>query len=661
MIQPYRIWFIGDSSASGIGLGREVFPRRVATLAAEGGYGPVRAVNCAVPGFTSTDAAALVRDIAGTGGLGAGSAVVLYLGNNEQAASRYKGRYSGLTRWRRALKSLMPETNGGGVVRWGRGGLHFEPDPAEAATANTVEDFLFNMRQVLKVVHLAGGRAVVVVPSANKRFPHGVGLPNAPWFKAAHSTDRISDFIRQWYDPDGGVVGGLYRGILALEKGRYGLAREFCVEAARADAPAVRAAAANNAAVALAGLGRVDEARRTLERAAAEHPLYAPIYLDNVARILRVQGRHGGADEADRAAFHADTSLYRVKDEGREALKLAAQESGAAIVDVDALAGGGGFVDYCHPTPDLHGRIAGAVMEALCDDLPRAGGECGYERWLVSPDAFSGRCGSLLDYYQIDRGEADPEGVFCTFMETSRVDVPEEDFLAEAIIGFTRSALEHPLFGFGEDLMAMPPQYWFEMLSFPEFHTYRILAVYLDMLERAGEGGMLAEYPGFDFSAAAYRDLVLMKRKRPLQRPVSTSPAYAARLVQSLRRYLRDRARFAIDPEVRRRTVIYWYTRESFRYGTQSRTSMLFDVWSYERAMEALLAACAIWRAADEGALFEAGQRQARLLAEHVTGLVAALDEGTPARDVDAVSARFLAEFDVGLGQLVCTAKREAS
>ena len=46
---------------------------------------------------------------------------------------------------------------------------------------------------------------------------------------------------------------------------------------------------------------------------------------------------------------------------------------------------------------------------------------------------------------------------------------------------------------------------------------------------------------------------------------------------------------FKNDIHNRLRTIIFWYTRESFRYGTLSRTSMLYNRFSIDRLMETLV------------------------------------------------------------------------
>ncbi|NJB67083.1 tetratricopeptide (TPR) repeat protein [Desulfobaculum xiamenense] len=650
MSEPRKLWFVGDSSASGIGLGREVFPRRLVGLLRDAGRGPVEAVNCAVPGFTSTDAAALIHDLSGAGEIGPGAAVVFYLGNNELAASAYKGRYGGLRRWGRALRSLVP--NSGGLRRpAGMCELHFEDVPQTPSVANTLDDFRCNMDRALREVRRTGARAVVVVPVANPDFPHGVGLANAAWFKTVGVRDRISEFLGRWYEPQGEHQAWLFGGVVAMEKGRWALAREHFAQAAHSEQACVRSAALNNLGTALAGLGQLSDARFELERGLAEHPEYAPLYLANIARVCRMTNRDGEACELNAQAYESDASLYRVRESVRRAALDVAVRNGAGIVDVAEYADAASFVDYCHPTPELHERLAGAVLAELHGFAPE-GGLCAYRTWFVSPDAYSGRCGTLLDYYLIDRDEADPGQCFAEFMETAAVDVPGGDMLAEAFTGFTRSALAHPLFGHGADLLTVAPEYWFEVLSFPEFHTYRVMSAYMDALEQAGEGGILGQYGNFDFSSAAYASLVLMKRPRALPREVDMSLPYAARLVDNVRNALRELGRAAVDPEVRRRTVIYWYTRESFRYGTHSRPSMLIDAWGYERAMEALLAALAIWRTADAGALFDAGRVALDGLAAHVEGLSHDLWMGGGVGDANVRNMAFLAGFDLELQAL---------
>lgn len=660
MTDPYRIWFIGDSSASGIGLGQEVFPRKVAALFEKAGRGPVRLTNCAVPGFTSTDAAALVHDLAGAGRLGPNAAVVLYVGNNECAVSRYKGRYTALTRWKRALTSLWGQGDGGFSAASLAGGIPFEMDPQPRCTANTLSDTMFNVRLVAREVQETGARCVVVVPAANHNFPHGMGLPNAPWFKTIGTDDCLSLFIRRSCDCEGDGVLNLLHGIIAFEDGRYREAEGAFSVGAEHESGGIRAVALGNLAATLERLGQPEEAMNILKSAAEEFPLYSSIYLGSMAALLRAQEQEEQAAEADLCAFEADSSIYRIKDSVRQALREAADKGGAsAVIDVADEVSEGAFIDYCHPTPALHDRIAARIMSAL-SGFASEQGESSYETWFVSPDAYSGRCGTILDYYSIDRNDADPTGAFAQYVETEAIDAPGGAMLGEMLVSFTRRAMAHPLFAQGDDLTRVPPEFWFELLSFPEFHGYRVMASYLSLLEECGEGGILSGYTNFTFTSETYASLILMKRPRPVLRDVDTSRGYARRIIQNVIDAIADRKRFALMPETRRRTVVYWYTRESFRYGTHSRYSMLFDAWSYEMLMEALLVAVTIWRVREEQELFEAGRDVLSYLANHVEGVNVALSQGVAARTLNAAGRAFLERLEGRLQGLLLETSKEA-
>ena len=80
-----HITVLGDSSSSGIGIGRVCYPAQLARILCER---DVHVFNSAVPGFTSADASRFFHDTADSRPL---DYVIVYLGNNEGAVGARKG------------------------------------------------------------------------------------------------------------------------------------------------------------------------------------------------------------------------------------------------------------------------------------------------------------------------------------------------------------------------------------------------------------------------------------------------------------------------------------------------------------------------------------------------------------------------------------------
>jgi hypothetical protein len=96
-------------------------------------------------------------------------------------------------------------------------------------------------------------------------------------------------------------------------------------------------------------------------------------------------------------------------------------------------------------------------------------------------------------------------------------------------------------------------------------------------------------------SAADYARIILRQGSDPLEMGLDVSREYHDAIVAKIRKQLASADQmYRICIGERVRTTMKWYTREALRFGTQSRTSMLYSRWEIEKLVEGTVVSAVI-------------------------------------------------------------------
>lgn len=593
-----RISFVGDSSTSGIGSGDSVFPAFLWRELVRRGITDVSLTNWAVPGFTTADAASLAHLPEFRRSLGPDALVVIFLGNNELAVD--KGRFAPQTHWwRRLLGQLGIDRTG--IRLHGDDGLAFR-DTVEAQLPTALDQVRANLERTMAAVHRTGARILGIVPVANTAFLRGVGLPNSTWFKRVGAEDRIAARLS-----DGGREGPrhLRQALMAWEAGDAASAlrqlRDLGLETAGPVAPIAR----HNAAVIEHGLGNSRSALDALDRLADQNEGHRSIHLHDAALIRLALGDVEGGQRGMRESYDSDHTAYQIKPAVRDLLRRTYDDAGVPWIDLADLLQPGqlDFVDYCHPTRALHGRLAQALFDRISTSWhPGSAKPAAYRCRFPSPDCASHPLESLIDYYSIDRhGDLPPPG------RNSRID----GWVARAR---ARTA-GHPILA-AAPAAVFARKHWFEALNFPEFHGHRIVLGYLRVLESrlGGIPGAFCGLDDHDVSADACERRILRLTAYDIAADPYMDRAYADALMALVTERFHKLGDDPTTPDLRIKTILLWYTREAFRFGTHSRPSMLYDRRTVDELLEALIVCYTIYLQVDAGAAAAAEDLARRIL-----------------------------------------------
>jgi hypothetical protein len=164
---------------------------------------------------------------------------------------------------------------------------------------------------------------------------------------------------------------------------------------------------------------------------------------------------------------------------------------------------------------------------------------------------------------------------------------PETELQA-AILATFRWAAGHPVITSLDDLEHWLPEHGWEIGRFPEYYIDRILHDY-------AAAGAPELPPPWRLGPAADRLLPGPPPVRPGR--IRAEPAYAQRVLDKVRRQLAtSRELFTDQRATRIATVKFWYLREAFRFGSQSRYSMLYSAWELEKLVEGISVSLTISR-----------------------------------------------------------------
>jgi hypothetical protein len=330
--------------------------------------------------------------------------------------------------------------------------------------------------------------------------------------------------------------------------------------------------------------------------------------LYNLANLMRLRGDCREMQRLLELAYEDDTSVYRVKRAYRAVIAEFNGCSGVEVLDLKPILQPHQFVDYCHPSEEGHETIADALAVFIGKGrtvVPRSHNSR-YELALPSPNYVNSPTDTFIDYYCIDwRIESDRIAKVLAAMLDGKDSIRNEDQeIGKCLENFLLVNRCHPIFTDNLELHGALTPRSHEILSFPEFFSYRILYNYVRAFEQGSLGDRLSCGALLDkirLTAADYQRMILRVNNDPLDLELDVRREYYDVILARVRQQLASSDRiYRVCIGERVRTTMTWYTREALRFGTQSRTSMLYARCEIERLVEGLVVAVVIACARNE-------------------------------------------------------------
>lgn len=600
--KPGTVLILGDSTSMSIGLERQTH-----TFINAGKYiwpSDTTLVNSSLPGMTAADSAAFyfrhkkneLKNL---------RAVLIYLGNCDTTSTEVrKGKYSKFVQLideARELMNMMPaKTSIKNRL------LHFEWNNtfnSKIESPEYPEDFEFNIERIIRDCRTNNTPVIIVRPKANQFFPSGIGKGNFSFYKYLGINDKIANQIS--------IPDSRFKAALAFqEAGNFleaaALYKEILLRPhTGAMSQEYSLLVSNNYAVAKAESGSFEEAIYLLQLLLKEAGIRKEIILFNLSQIKKMQGDQQEAKRLMTESFESDTSLYRVRNPYIQAIDaLLKKYPFVKMVDMYELIPDKYYLDHCHPLPDGQHILADAIEAKFSEIGVKGDSKAEINNILYNPEFANGNKSFFHDYFK----------TFAPFTESEiseQVDsfskvynesvhnstIPEVNNATRELRTAFEYYLRHPIFTSFTDILKFPPKYPSDIGRFPEYFVIRHLIPYLAYYESMGNN---QGDPSFQHNVLRKSsDLlsILPEESRSLvdKQPPAFDAFFEEKRIQQIlaKVYKQLLQHLSNGNQIYNRTksTIFWYVRETLRFGSHSRYSMRYDRLQLEYLAEGLAVA----------------------------------------------------------------------
>ncbi|MFD2206850.1 hypothetical protein [Kiloniella antarctica] len=559
-------------------------------------------INCSLPGFTSTDACRFFFEQKNT--FGTIGAVVIYLGNCDTMASELPKLKHSLFR---SLVLRIKKCMGSGIkkIKLKNRFLYFEWNSdfdQDIESPVSLDIFEENIARILNYCHKKRIRTVLVRPEAHIMFPSGSGKGNYVFYnylglnpvlsKLMVADDpRLIDAARMYEDCDFNKAAEIYENML-LKPHPEKKSLEY------------QSLLVNNYATCQANLGNLGEADFLLSLLLKERDVRQEIIRFNLSMVYKMQGDESEFSLLLNKAYESDSSMYRVREPYKIVIdRLAERYKDTKIFDLRNVVNDDDFIDHCHPLPDAQIKISDGIYKLL--DIPELRGKESMEidNRLYNPEYSLGNDSEFYQYFKTysKMTKRDIQSELSELRNKLSTSSEKEAWPAELIDELSSDLSKaltyyqrHPMYPYLIDAIEAEPHQSIDIGRFPEFFLCRKMVPFLKYMEAQPEICNL-------FS----EKLNILRRSNQLlsilppgiektngtdlsELSVTKIVAWRERILIAVREGLFVHLSKGNQIEFRLKTTIFWYFRESLRFGSHSRISMRYDRVTLEFIAEAL-------------------------------------------------------------------------
>lgn len=584
MDQP-TILFLGDSTSMTVGLERTMHP--FLSAAKHSWPEGTRFVSCCLPGITAADAVMFYFRHKKQIGKSL-RAVVIYLGNCDTASTEVvKGRVGS---WKRAafkLRESIGKAPGKTSIK--NRLLHFEwnntYDPY-IESPESAEDYEANIAEIISDCNAHDVPVVLVRPKANFFFPAGTGKGNFIFYRYFGLKEKIATQLT--------IADARFKRALELqEEERFDDAatayNEILINPPSTSMSGEYALLVlNNYAVAKAEAGRFEEAVYLLQLLRKERDSRKEIVLYNLAYVFKAMGNEVDFLNTLVASYEADSSLFRVRAPYVYAVDRLAAAHKVHLIDMHTLVDDELYLDHCHPLKSGQVILSDAICAALAEAGIRGSATASIENILYNPELGSGNISFFHDYFKtfapFSEGEIAQQ--VRNLQQLCETQSDEQVLAAASLTRELRTAVEyylkHPCFTSLRDIIQTPPVRPIDIGRFPEYFLVRHIIPYLRMFE-ADE--LLQKW--FDPSLCLLRSAAALSSILPAAGLSQAEPQliideiyeyeHVPAMIEKIKNLLREHLLQGNQVYKRTKSTIFWYVRETLRFGSHSRYSMRYD------------------------------------------------------------------------------------
>ncbi len=589
-----KIRVIGDSSSSGIGLYEYCYPYILSKKLDS--FADFEVINYSVPALTSSDACRFYHTKIKKRHT---DFLVLYLGHNEGGFLPYKGPYTHISR----IYKLFPpyDSRRSHLTEFKiRNKYEFSKSLPSVSIANNPNDFYYNMLSILKAAVKNGTKTILINPVGNERYLSGVGSSNICYIKYINHFDSVGDKLISVDDETTLLI----QAIRDQENGDFQKAIKIYERLCYSKNEVVEFVVKNNMAVCYSSIDCA-KSEEILLGLVDKPKYYNSVVYANLSLLYDQINDKEKSKHYQKMSYENDFSLYRIRPQYREVIHNLSNRCNVFYIDLEKLLSvDDDFIDYCHPTYSGYDKIASAIARYIEDQTKETKIQIKskYRNVFINPNYYFNKNESLVDYFVMDfklSKETINAELSKMLNKNDQIDKKYEyqgglqkNILQNYLINFINVNKSHPIFTVKLDLFGSYAPLSHEILNFPEFYIYRILLNYYTLFEDeeiARKCHIPLGISEYLFSSEIYRNFILRNNKHPLEMELNISLDYLTSIEEKIINTLKHGDIFTNTLPLRQKTIMYWYMREAFRYGSHSRFSVFYKRWEIDKIIEAVI------------------------------------------------------------------------
>lgn len=596
MTKEKHILILSDSSSTTLGLERKIHHM----LLADRNIWPKNTtlINFSIPGMTSADASVYFK-IAYRKYSKSIVSVFIYLGNCDTISTEFvKGGFSNFKFFKLLIinkffvkRKKIRLRNRLFDDKWNNNldlSIENPEDP---------NNFKRNIKFIIRSCKKKSIPVILVKTSANKNFIPGIAKGNFLFYKylnfyckfsssIKHPDERFNSALSLHDNKHFSEAASAYKNIL-----NEPLKKDFSLE--------YTLLLLNNYAVAKAEINELEEAKFIFDLLINEKNSRKEIAIYNLAQIAKKEGIKGDFIKKLKESYENDYFLYRIRSPYQIALEeIYNEEKFIKYIDLDKLLLDEDYLDHCHPLPSGQKKLADH-LEQLYGSL----NICGYhkatiENDLYNPELANGVFTNFKDYFKSvsSISSEDINDQFKDFfkLKDNRYDSIENTKISRSIEYAFNYYFKHPLFVKKEDIESIKTFYGSDIGRFPEFLFYRYLIPYLKQIE-LNDPLLFESYnqeTKLVHSFESFKQLLIEHNIIGLENSVKIIPfkkEKISRILEKIEAALLSHTAKGEQIYNRTKSTIFWYFRETLRFGSHSRYSMRYDRVLIEYISEALI------------------------------------------------------------------------
>ena len=329
----------------------------------------------------------------------------------------------------------------------------------------------------------------------------------------------------------------------------------------------------------------------------------------NLALFAKVSNDRSGYYDFLEQAYEADESMYRIREPYKKSIdRLSALYPEIETIDQSTIFIDNDFVDHCHPLPDGQKIFAQKIYDKIINDGLKGSKNINVVNKLFNPEYYSGNDTLFDDYFKSFSSLSESEisshinKVFNGIDSSMASDVLVK--LQEKLPNDIRYAFEyyqrHPCFFCVFDILKLKPTYPSDVGRFPEFFLARFMIPFLKEIEQ--NEGLNCRFSKKINILRSSEDFFRILPENSKQWVSNSLPelddeylmSWMSNIINNVHKALKEHIEKGNQINDRLKSTMFWYFRETLRFGSHSRVSMRYERITLEFMAEALAVACVI-------------------------------------------------------------------